>query len=137
MVNDANHESQDSKQLNDVIFRDYCINFHHNTCYLAEGYERLIEYFDTEKEDTDSNKLISLNISLSQDLNKPFILVIEYHYKKGRDKERFLRQSVFNIINIQIQNWNCYIFELVSLGQIILRRTKYTKDKNELPKALY
>ena len=41
------------------------------------------------------------------------------------------------MIKIPIENWNCYIFELVSLGQIILRRTKSTRDKNELTKTLY
>ena len=41
------------------------------------------------------------------------------------------------MIDIPIENRNCHIFELVALGQIILRRTKSTRDKNELTKALY
>lgn len=137
MVNNCTSDARDAVWVTNVTNLDYRVNFRHAALYLMEGFARLIDGTSADLKDVQNAKLILLNTAASWDTYEPYKPVAKYHYVRGRNKERFERQGVFNMQVIPKDNRNCHIFELVALGQRILRKTKNLTEKNDITKVLF
>ena len=78
-----------------------------------------------------------MNMAASWDIDKKCDPAVEYYQKRGKCQEKLLRQNLFNIIAIPPENRNCDIYELISLGQRILRQVYGIEEKHELATKLF
>lgn len=132
MVTSGNQEKTDGSWVRRVQERDYHINFCHAVSYLLEGLRNLSNGIECDLSDVESAKLILINIAILWDTNEECMPVAEYHFQKNKGKEKLERQSVFNIREIPDNHRNCHIYELVSLGQRLLRRFHGIIDKGKI-----